>query len=274
MESPSDSSGSHAASVPPSPDGESYRLPTSINVQLQRDEEEVEKDFFLGIYSFLRELADARSYIEAAWEETAKHPDKIPRAALQSNLVIQLVRRAEMSLDNFLERPKRFPASTYPTWTFPFIMLYRQSGLLEPSEIAKFPRTFHLDNITKPDFNAMPSGSISTFSSTGDWEDFCFAKPFIVFHYAIHRSKNINGGISLGALDVDRWCKDEGELEIFETFNRIQTVAVTTKVAMQRMKLPKASVWPLRQRQYQHGPSLGSNVFSILTTSTRPTSLA
>ncbi|KAK8083877.1 hypothetical protein PG996_002658 [Apiospora saccharicola] len=78
VETPKESSDSHATSIPSSPDNESYRLPTSINVQIQRDEDDVERDFILGIYTFLSELDGARSYIETAWEDVAKDPRRTP----------------------------------------------------------------------------------------------------------------------------------------------------------------------------------------------------
>ncbi|KAK7923511.1 hypothetical protein PG985_007582 [Apiospora marii] len=231
VESPIEFSGSHAASTPPSSDNESYRLPTSINVEVQRDEDDIEWDFLLGIHTFLCELGEARSYIEDAWIRVATEPSRITQAAVQSNLVIQIVRRAEMSLGN-LERPKRFPASTYPTWTFPFIIMFERTGYLHPSILEILPPEARLDNITNPDFSAITDRSISTFDIAGDWASFCFAKPFIVFHYAIHRSKYMNGVVSPGGLDAHFWCSDKDELEIFETFNRIQTVALTSDGGM------------------------------------------
>ncbi|KAK8140118.1 hypothetical protein PG984_000184 [Apiospora sp. TS-2023a] len=226
VESPIEFSGSHAASSQPSPDNESDRLPTSINVQIQKDEEDIEWDFLLGTHAFLCELSEARSYIEAAWNEVATDPSRIPQAALQSNLVIQIVRRAEMSLGN-LERPKRFPASTFPTWTFPFILMFKQAGYLHQSILETLPPAAQLDNIANPDFCVIMKKSIGTFDTAGDWAGFCFAKPFVVFHHAIHRSNYINGGVSPGGLDAHFWCSDEDELNFFETFNRIQTVALT-----------------------------------------------
>lgn len=238
VESPIGFSRSHAASTPPSTDNESYSLPTSINVQIQRDEDDVEWDFILGIHTFLCELGDARSHIEATWKEVATDPSKITQAALQSNLVIQIVRRAEMSLGN-LERPKKFPASTYPTWTFPFILMFEQAGYLHQSILDILPPEARLDNITNADFSVTTDSGIGTFDIAGDWAGFCFAKPFIVFHHAVHRSNYINGAISPGGLDAHFWCSDEDELEIFETFNRIQTVALTTDGGMAEDEVTK-----------------------------------
>ncbi|KAK8055039.1 hypothetical protein PG993_000266 [Apiospora rasikravindrae] len=227
VESPSDSFGAHAASIPPSAEEESPKLSPNINVQIQRDEDELEQDFFLAIYTFLNELNDAQGYIESAWEDVATESDELAQAALQSNLIIQLVRRAESSLENFVERPKRFPASIYPTWTFPFILLFKIMGFLEQEIVERLPPKARLDNITKPDFEILTDKGIGTFDKAGEWADFCFAKPFIVFHYAIHKSKPTpGGGTSLGALNADQWCSND-ELEIFQTFNRIQAVALT-----------------------------------------------
>ncbi|KAK7941380.1 uncharacterized protein PG986_013767 [Apiospora aurea] len=79
VESPSDSFGAHAASAPSAGD-ESPKLSTSINVQIQRDEDDVEKDFFLAIYTFLNELNYARGYVETAWEDVATDPDVLAQA--------------------------------------------------------------------------------------------------------------------------------------------------------------------------------------------------
>ncbi|KAK8050793.1 hypothetical protein PG994_012523 [Apiospora phragmitis] len=126
------------------------KLPTKINVQVQRDEDDIERDFFLAIYIFLKELNEARAFIKSTWKDVATDPFRIPHAALQSNLGIQMVRRAEMSPENFLERPERFPASTFPTWTFPFIFLFKIVGFLEPAAVAKLPARGRLGQHYKP----------------------------------------------------------------------------------------------------------------------------
>jgi hypothetical protein len=45
-------------------------------------------------------------------------------ASLLTNTAIELVRRSEHELDLTIERPKKYPASSFPAWTFPGIFIF------------------------------------------------------------------------------------------------------------------------------------------------------
>ena len=226
VENPNDTSSSHHTTPSPSSAGEEdYRLSTNIKVKVQRDEDEVENDFFLAIYTFLNELSSARQWIRHTWEGIAVGDTRIPQAALQSNLAIQLVRRAEFGLEHSIERPKRFPVSVYPSWTLPLIFLYHKAGFLDPAKIRELPTSSRLENITKPGFMVAGNGEI-----WGKWGDFCFAQLFRLFHPLAYSFDSTPGQAAL-ELVLDDFTDAEGN-NLLVTFLRILAVATSANIGV------------------------------------------
>ncbi|KAK7921303.1 hypothetical protein PG985_009325 [Apiospora marii] len=101
----------------------SLELPDVTPAVIERDEETTEEDFFFAILSFLSELKRLRHMVRNIWSEYASGELELTIASLLTNTVIQLVRRAEQALELSIQRPKRYPASMFPVWTFPALFL-------------------------------------------------------------------------------------------------------------------------------------------------------
>ncbi|OTB11268.1 hypothetical protein K445DRAFT_26831 [Daldinia sp. EC12] len=106
-------------------DESDYKLSDIASVTLIKSEGDIESEFFLAIFYFLREIKEIRSCIRRGWQAYRRGTQELIMTSLLTNTSIQLVRRAELELDLMIERPKRFPSRTYPVWRFPDIFVYR-----------------------------------------------------------------------------------------------------------------------------------------------------
>ncbi|KAI2779910.1 hypothetical protein F4815DRAFT_163251 [Daldinia loculata] len=105
-------------------DENDYKLTDVARVTLLKSEEDIEDDFFFAIFAFMRELDDVRSCIRRSWKAYRQGVAELIMPSLLTNTAIQLVRRAEHELDLMIERPKKYPSSSYPVWNFPDIFIY------------------------------------------------------------------------------------------------------------------------------------------------------
>lgn len=102
----------------------SVELPDITPAAIERDEENAEENFFFAIFTFLCEIKSLRGLVRNLWLEYASGKMELTVVSLLTNTVIQLVRRAEQALDLSIQRPKRYPASMFPVWTFPALFAY------------------------------------------------------------------------------------------------------------------------------------------------------
>ncbi|KAH9909765.1 hypothetical protein F4778DRAFT_13067 [Xylariomycetidae sp. FL2044] len=155
VEDPSDSvpEGEPGDSAQQNEDG--YRLSDVEPVAIVQSEEDVEDEFFCAIILFMEELTHMRSHVISLWQAYAAESAELIVSALVTNTAIQLARRAEHELDLLIERPKKYPASTYPVWTLPAVLVYethRESmkgfnlyGFIRPSPAVAFFDCVHAD---------------------------------------------------------------------------------------------------------------------------------
>ncbi|KAK8087177.1 hypothetical protein PG994_002151 [Apiospora phragmitis] len=105
---------------------DAFKLPDVSPATIEKDEEDIEDDFFFAIQSFLGDLERLRDNVKAIWSAYACGKSELTLASLLTNTTIQLARRAEGALDLTIERPKKYPASEFPTWTLPALLMYVQ----------------------------------------------------------------------------------------------------------------------------------------------------
>ncbi|KAK7948066.1 uncharacterized protein PG986_008952 [Apiospora aurea] len=101
---------SQADTAPESKQDASFKLPSITPVAIEKDEGDIEADFFFAIYVFLGDT------------------DKLLLGVVSvlTNVAIHLVRRAEQAFDLCIQRPKNYPASKFPVWSLPALFLYKQ----------------------------------------------------------------------------------------------------------------------------------------------------
>ncbi|KAK8025478.1 hypothetical protein PG990_003301 [Apiospora arundinis] len=102
----------------------SFELPGVTPAAIEKEEEDIEADFFFAIYSFLCDVKKLRSFVQHSWSEYASGKMELGVASLLTNTAIHLVRREEQALDLCIQRPKKYPASQFPVWTFPALFMY------------------------------------------------------------------------------------------------------------------------------------------------------
>ncbi|KAK8133765.1 hypothetical protein PG984_005777 [Apiospora sp. TS-2023a] len=149
----------------------SLELPDVTPAAIERDEETVEEDFFLAIFTFLCEMKILRLMVRNIWTEYASDKLELTVASLLTNTVIQLVRRAEQALDLSIQRPKRYPASMFPVWTFPALFL----NSLRPSTAQDATKEAH-------DF-VSPSDYLMPFE--GEHAEFCLWPVYNAVKFAV-----------------------------------------------------------------------------------------
>jgi hypothetical protein len=101
------------------------QLPKVDPIPIKQDDEELEKEFFFAIASFVEDIYGVRAYIVREWNGYKQTGEGLTRTAILANTTVDLVRSAEHQFEQMLVRPKRFPASDYPVWTLPALLLYR-----------------------------------------------------------------------------------------------------------------------------------------------------
>ncbi|KAK8862609.1 hypothetical protein PGQ11_008844 [Apiospora arundinis] len=101
-----------------------FELPGITPAAIEKEEEDIEADFFFAIYSFLCDVKKLRSFVQHSWSEYASGKMELGVASLLTNTAIHLVRREEQALDLCIQRPKKYPASQFPVWTFPALFMY------------------------------------------------------------------------------------------------------------------------------------------------------
>ncbi|KAI1760162.1 hypothetical protein GGR53DRAFT_96820 [Hypoxylon sp. FL1150] len=105
-------------------DEDDYKLPGVTPATIIKNEEDIEEDFLFAIFTFMQELAEVRAYVGKVWECYRQGTLELIVCSLLTNTAIQLVRRAEHELDLLVRRPKKYPASRYPSGSFPDIFVY------------------------------------------------------------------------------------------------------------------------------------------------------
>lgn len=163
-------SGSEQTSAAES-DEDDYKLTDVAPVVVVRDEEDIEDDFFFAIFSFMEELSDVRDFIRRVWESYRDGVGELVLSSLLTNTAIQLVRRAEHELEFTVERPKKFPAASYPVWTFPGIFMYEMHSGDTSKKLAD------LDTFLKPS-EMIPQFTCS-HSELCLWEPYATLKHFL-----------------------------------------------------------------------------------------------
>lgn len=108
----------------PEQDEDDFKLTDVAPVVVVRGEDDIEDDFFFAIFVFMGELSDVREFIRRVWASYRDGIGELMLSSLLTNTAIQMVRRAEHELDFTIDRPKKFPSSSYPVWTFPGIFMY------------------------------------------------------------------------------------------------------------------------------------------------------
>jgi hypothetical protein len=122
--------------------------PSVPPVAFERDESEVEHEFFMKIGFQMLENKRAREAALEPWHNyLEKYESTIP--ALITNCAIDLVRLQEEQFQRITAaRPKRFPESEYPVEQLPALCFLWMTGLLQDKEQA--------DRIIHPDLEASP----------------------------------------------------------------------------------------------------------------------
>ncbi|KAK6070962.1 hypothetical protein SCUP515_08179 [Seiridium cupressi] len=209
----------------PANDGDT-KLRDVLKVKLEKDEDEIEQQFFFATRAFADELNLVRTLIKHVYQEYADaRVDSSRQAAVLTNTAIQLVRRAEISLDMALERPAKYPAETFPVWTLLNLLMFHQLGALESQTFCESKK---LKDMAKPTWTP-PKPSDPVFDSQGGdekrWKDYCFWDTWNALKGAINKSQPERGqaGMSLGAIDCEISAKgDEELLKKLRLFNCLQ----------------------------------------------------
>ena len=115
-------------------------------VVFEKDESEVETEFFM---SFLSWLTENNKTLDFELETWLKYPEKHEStvSALVTNCAIDLVRLREAEFDRNMHRPKRFPQSEYPIEKLPALFFCWMTGLLQNKEMANAIMTLGVDRI-------------------------------------------------------------------------------------------------------------------------------
>lgn len=122
---------SPSSSAPASASGDPYRLPENGPAAIIRDEDDIEADFFFAVLSFCLEIMQVRAFTQRIWASYRKGGMELIQATLLTNTAILLVRQAENELEGIIERPRAYPASKYPVWTLPGIILWHEHDLVD-----------------------------------------------------------------------------------------------------------------------------------------------
>ena len=104
----------------------SLELPNIAPAVIEKEEDDIEADFFFAIYSFLCDVKKLRRTVQHYWSDYASGKMELTVASMLTNIVIILVRRAEQALELCIQRPNAYPASQFPVWTFPILFMCRQ----------------------------------------------------------------------------------------------------------------------------------------------------
>ncbi|KAK7977359.1 hypothetical protein PG996_003424 [Apiospora saccharicola] len=104
----------------------SFELPGITPATIEKDEEEIEVDFFFAIHDFLNDINKLRRGMKQLWSEYTSEEMELSVVSLLTNVTIHLVRRAEQTLDLCVQRPAKYPASEFPVWTFPALFMRMQ----------------------------------------------------------------------------------------------------------------------------------------------------
>ncbi|KAI1081969.1 hypothetical protein F5B20DRAFT_588088 [Whalleya microplaca] len=123
VEEPSEQGPQNETSSSAELDDNNYELTDIEPVKLVKTQEDLEADFFFAIIAFMKELDEVRSYIRTIWKSYSQDTAELILPSLVTNTAIQLVRRAEHELDLLVERPEKYPSSSYPSGTFPDIFI-------------------------------------------------------------------------------------------------------------------------------------------------------
>ncbi|KAK8094702.1 hypothetical protein PG997_001387 [Apiospora hydei] len=117
---------SQADTSPESKQDASFKLPGITPVAIEKDEGDIEADFFFAIYAFLGDIDKLRGFVEQLWLDYTSGKMELGVVSVLTNIAIHLVRRAEQAFDLCIQRPKKYPASKFPVWSLPALFLYKQ----------------------------------------------------------------------------------------------------------------------------------------------------
>ncbi|KAF1968052.1 hypothetical protein BU23DRAFT_602500 [Bimuria novae-zelandiae CBS 107.79] len=99
------------------------RLPEVKTVVVEMNEDQQEDEFFVLIEMFIGEIHEIREPLIKWWTAYKAGTMELSIVAVLTNVAIDLVRQAELEFEQFLVRPKKFPAALFPVSTLP-ILLY------------------------------------------------------------------------------------------------------------------------------------------------------
>ncbi|KAK8039381.1 hypothetical protein PG993_007792 [Apiospora rasikravindrae] len=117
---------SQADTAPESQQDASFKLPGITPVAIEKDEGDIEADFFFAIYVFLGDINKLGRFVEQLWLDYTSGKMELGVVSLLTNVAIHLVGRAEQAFDLCTQRPKKYPASKFPVWSLPALFLYKQ----------------------------------------------------------------------------------------------------------------------------------------------------
>ncbi|KAF2833079.1 hypothetical protein CC86DRAFT_376315 [Ophiobolus disseminans] len=84
------------------------------SVTLEKDEAEIEAEFFFAVECFLEEVQSIRTTIKDSWGVYKRTGYDLVIATLLTNTAIELVRQADDQLELLVERPAKYPAANFP----------------------------------------------------------------------------------------------------------------------------------------------------------------
>ncbi|CAJ2499981.1 Uu.00g028340.m01.CDS01 [Anthostomella pinea] len=153
----------------------SYALEKVPPVTIVRDEQGIEDDFVLALLSFACELDEVRRALVAEWTAYAEGETNLATVALLTETTIGLVRRAEQSLEDTVQRPRKYPAADYPVWTFLGILQWelRQDAIRQEDP----------DGLSMKDF-IKPSAETGRFDGV-DGSQFFFYHTYMLLKFSV-----------------------------------------------------------------------------------------
>lgn len=121
-----DTTGEKPSASKSASEDDSYRLSHTKPATIVRDEDDIEAEFFFAITLFCMEIMQVRTHIRTTWTAYRLGTIELIQATIVTNTAILLVRQLENELDRIVERPRAYPENSYPVWTLPAVMLWRE----------------------------------------------------------------------------------------------------------------------------------------------------